>query len=80
MDGWPLLAWRMNATEQARRLARTPAFAATWRTFVIRLHDLGGEYVELRGADVDSLLESVPGADLPTGEPRPEVAASYGSL
>jgi len=33
--------------------ARSPAFAATWRTFVVRLHELGEEFVELRGDEVD---------------------------
>jgi hypothetical protein len=74
VGGWPLLAWRMNATEQARRLARTPAFSALWRTFVVRLHDLGEEYVEIR--DVDAFLASVPDAGMLTAAPRGEAAAS----
>jgi hypothetical protein len=78
MSNWPIEAWRLNATEQARRLARTPAFAATWRTFVVRLHDLGEEYVELRGDDVDAFLESVPDAGLLPGAPRPSAATSAG--
>jgi hypothetical protein len=68
----------MNAFEQARRLARTPAFSALWRTFVVRLHDLGEEYVELRGDDVDAFLESVPGAGLLPGPPCPFAATSAG--
>jgi hypothetical protein len=77
MPNWPVLAWRMNATEQARRLARTPAFSALWRTFVVRLHDLGEEYVELHDDEVDDFLASIPDADLLPGAPRPDVATSH---
>jgi hypothetical protein len=76
VGGWPLLAWRMNATEQAHRFARTPAFSALWRTFVVRLHDLGEEYVEIR--DVDAFLASVPDAGMLAAAPRGEAATSVG--
>jgi hypothetical protein len=62
MRNWPLEMWRMNATEQARRLAHTPAFAYIWRTCVLALHDLGERYLELHGEQVDRFL-----ADLPDG-------------
>jgi hypothetical protein len=75
MPNWPVLAWRMNATEQARRLARTEAFAYTWRTIVVALHDLGERYVELHGDEVDAFLASISDADLLSGVPRPPSAS-----
>jgi hypothetical protein len=77
MPNWLLLAWRMNATEQARRLARTPAFGALWRTFVVRLHDLGEEYLEI--VDVDALLESVTGVGLLSGSRAPKPRPPLGT-
>jgi hypothetical protein len=71
MPNWPIEIWRMRATDRARALAHTPAFAATWRALVVRLGDLGDEYVELRGAEVDAFLASIPDADLLPGASRP---------
>jgi hypothetical protein len=64
-DGWSVEAWRWLATERARALARTPAFAATWRALVVRLGDLGERFVELRGDELDRFL----GCDGRHGEP-----------
>jgi len=77
-DGWAVEAWRFLVTERARTLARHEPFAATWRALIVRLGDLGEEYVELRGDDVDAFLESVPGAGLLPGAPRPSAATSAG--
>jgi hypothetical protein len=41
----------------ARDLARHEPFAYTWRLLVVRLHDLGDEYVELHGDKVDRFLD-----------------------
>ena len=54
--GWGVDAWRWLSTERARDLARHEPFAYTWRLLVVRLHDLGDEYVELRGNEVDRFL------------------------
>jgi hypothetical protein len=54
--GWSVDAWRWLSTERARDLARHEPFAYTWRLLVVRLHDLGDEYVELHGDKVDRFL------------------------
>jgi hypothetical protein len=51
---------------RARALAHTPAFAATWRTLVVALHDLGEQYLELGGAQVDRFLADLPDAGPPS--------------
>ena len=56
MPNWPLLAWRMNATWQARRLARTEPFRVAWTYAVIALDALGDEFVSLEGDEVDRFL------------------------
>jgi hypothetical protein len=79
MPNWPLEIWRMRATDRARDLAHTPAFAYTWRTIVVALHDLGERYVELHGEQVDRFLADLPDAiSFRVGEPRPEAATSVG--
>jgi hypothetical protein len=55
--GWSPDAWRWLSTERARDLARHEPFAYTWRLLVVRLHDLGDEYVEFHGDEVDRFLE-----------------------
>jgi hypothetical protein len=77
-DGWSAESWRWLSFERARDLARHEPFRAVWRAFVVHLHDLGEEYVELCGDDVDAFLESVPGAGLLPGAPRPSAATSAG--
>lgn len=39
------------------RACHTSAFAATWRSLVVALHDLGERYVELRGDEVTAFIE-----------------------
>jgi hypothetical protein len=43
----------------SRDLAKHEPFAYTWRLLVVRLHDLGDDYVELRGDEVDRFLVKV---------------------
>jgi hypothetical protein len=57
MEGWPVQVWEWNATEQARRLARTEEFRSVWTPLVVALKDLGEEYVDLHGDEVDAFIE-----------------------
>jgi hypothetical protein len=54
---WSVDAWRWLSIERARDLARHEPFAYTWRLLVLRLHDLGEEFVELHGDEVDRFLD-----------------------
>jgi hypothetical protein len=57
MEGWPIKAWRMNATDAARRLAKTEEFASTWRALVVAPESLGDGFVELEGDEVAGFIE-----------------------
>jgi phenylacetate-coenzyme A ligase PaaK-like adenylate-forming protein len=52
------LAWRFNATEQARTLARTEEFDRIWRPLVVALDRIGDTYVELHGTEVARFIEA----------------------
>ena len=72
MPNWPLLAWRMNATWQARRLARTEPFRVAWTYAVIALDALGDEFVSLEGDEVDRFLADLPNAVSPDMSQPPQ--------
>lgn len=81
--GWSVDAWRWLATERARDLGKHEPFAYTWRLLVVRLHDLGDDYVELHGDEVDAFLAAAicPDATSSGGTASvPRVAASAGVL
>jgi hypothetical protein len=69
-DGWSVEAWRWLATERARDLAKHEPFGHTWRLIVLALHDLGEQYLELLGEQVDRFLADLPDAGPPNGPPR----------
>jgi hypothetical protein len=76
-DGWSVAAWRWLATERARDLAKHEPFGRTWRLIVLALHDLGEQYLELHGEQVDRFLADLPDAGPPNVTAAvPNVAAS----
>jgi hypothetical protein len=75
-DGWSAESWRWLSFERALDLARHEPFRAVWRAFVVRLHDLGEDYVEFHGDEVDAFLSSIPDADLLPDEPCVEATTS----
>ena len=74
---WKAYAWEFLVLDRTRRLVRSEPFRTLHRRVVAALEGIG-DVGTLGGDELRQVLD--PSADLLTGAPHPDVAASYGSL
>jgi hypothetical protein len=74
---WKSYQWEFLVLDKTERLVRSDPFRSLHRRIVAALEELG-DVGTLGGDELRHVLD--PGADLLTGAPRPDVAASCGSL